>query len=167
MRNLVLFAATGAGSGYSPIAPGTAGSVVGLLLYAALYPLATTGLVVATAVVTGLGIWTADRAEQVFEKRDDGRITIDEVAGMLLSLVALPVRLDVAIAGFFLFRLFDITKPFPARTAERLPGGVGVMADDLVAGLYANLVGQLLWRLLLPDGLAWPAGLAGFWSWPQ
>jgi phosphatidylglycerophosphatase A len=98
-------------------------------------------------------VWAAARAEGLFGKRDDGRITIDEVAGMLLSLAFLPYRLEVVVAAFLLFRVFDITKPPPARAAESLPGGLGVMADDLVAGLYANVVGQLLWRVVLPGGL--------------
>ncbi len=153
MRKLILFVATGAGSGYAPIAPGTAGSGVGLLLY---WPLADLGGAAYLAVVGGisaLGIWAAQRAEGLFGQRDDGRITIDEVAGMLLSLAFLPRRLDVVVAGFLLFRLFDIVKPPPARAAESLPGGLGVMTDDLVAGLYANLVGQLLWRVVLPGGI--------------
>jgi phosphatidylglycerophosphatase A len=154
MRNIVLFVATGAGSGYAPIASGTVGSGVGLLLYALLARLPITGYVAAVVVTTAVGTWAADRAERIFGRKDDGRITIDEIAGMLLSLVALPVRVDVAVVGFFLFRLFDIVKPPPCRACERMGGGLGVMADDLVAGLYANLVGQLLWRVLLPGGLA-------------
>ncbi len=153
MRKLVLFVATGAGSGYAPIAPGTVGSAVGLLLY---LPLAGLGGATYLAVVGGisaLGVWAAERAERLFGQRDDGRITIDEVAGMLLSLAFLPCRLDVVVAAFLLFRVFDITKPPPARAAESLPGGLGVMTDDLVAGLYANVVGQLLWRVVLPGGL--------------
>src|SRR5262245_36957624 len=148
MRILVLAVATGAGSGYSPVASGTVGSVVGLAVWLALAgsSLPTYGL--ALAVVIALGIWAAGRAEQLFGGHDDGRITIDEVAGMLLSLASLPWRPEIAGVGFVLFRLFDIWKPFPARAAERLPGGFGVMADDLVAGVYANLGGQLVWRLL-------------------
>ncbi len=153
MRKLILFVATGAGSGYAPIAPGTLGSGVGLLLY---LPLAGLGGAAYLAVVGGisaLGVWAAERAERLFGQRDDGRITIDEVAGMLLALALLPRRLDVVVAGFFLFRLFDIFKPPPARAAESLPGGLGVVTDDLVAGLYANVVGQLLWRVVLPGGI--------------
>lgn len=152
MRKLVLFAATGAGSGYSPVAPGTAGSAVGLAVHAGLLAAlggAAFGYLAAAVAISLVGIWAAGRAEAIFERRDDGRITIDEVAGMLVSLVFLPVSLKVAVSGFFLFRLFDIWKPYPARAVESLPGGLGVMADDLVAGVYANLSGQVLWRLLL------------------
>ncbi len=157
MRILVLFVATGGGSGYLPIAPGTWGSAVGVLLWAALLPLLAVPMAAYSAVVvavSALGWWAADRAESLFERRDDGRITVDEVAGMLLALAYLPLRWDVALAGFLLFRALDIWKPWPARAAERLPGGLGVMADDLVAGAYANLVGQVIWRLLLPGGIA-------------
>ena len=153
MRKLILFAATGAGVGYSPVAPGTAGSVIGLGLYAALTPLSTGLYVVALSAVSAAAIWIADRAERLLGRHDDGRIVIDEIAGMLTSLAFLPARLDVALAGFVLFRLFDIWKPPPARRAERLPGGIGVVMDDLVAGVYANLAGQLLWRVALPGGL--------------
>jgi phosphatidylglycerophosphatase A len=153
MRKIVLFLATGAGSGYAPIAPGTAGSGVGLLLYALLIRLPGAGFALAVAATALVGIWAAGRAEREFGRKDDGRITIDEIAGMLVSLVALPVRLDVAVVAFFLFRLFDIVKPPPVRRLERLRGGLGVVTDDLVAGLYANLVGQILWRVFLPGGL--------------
>ena len=155
MRKLVLFVATGAGSGLVPVAPGTAGALVGLGIWVVLAwsgppPLAVP---LAALLATLIGVWAAARAGPLFGNEDDSRITIDEVAGMLLSLVFLPLRPEVAISGFLWFRLFDIWKPFPARHAERLPGGMGVMADDLVAGLYANLAGQLLWRVALPGGL--------------
>jgi phosphatidylglycerophosphatase A len=150
MRNLVLFIATGAGSGYAPVASGTFGSAVGLALYALIAGLSPVPFLVATAVVTGIGVWAAHHAERIFEKQDDGRIVIDEIAGMLVSLALLPVGFTVAIVGFLLFRLFDIVKPPPCRWLESLHGGLGVMADDVFAGVYANLVGQVLWRLVWP-----------------
>ena len=153
MRKLVLFVATGAGSGYSPLASGTAGSLVGLALWVPLLRLPAPGYAAAALAVCGLGVWAAQRAEALFGHKDDGRITIDEVAGMLLALAFLPARADVAVVGFLLFRVFDIWKPPPARAAERLGGGLGVMADDVVAAVYANLAGQLLWRVALPGGL--------------
>jgi phosphatidylglycerophosphatase A len=153
MRKLVLFVATGAGSGYAPVAPGTVGSGVGLLLYVPLAGLGGASYLLAVGGVAVLGIWASGRAESIFERRDDRRITVDEIAGMLLALAFLPFRLDVAVAGFLLFRLFDIWKPFPVRAAESLSGGLGVMADDLLAGLYANLIAQLLWRVVLPGGI--------------
>jgi phosphatidylglycerophosphatase A len=151
MRIFVLALATGAGSGYAPVAPGTFGSLLGVALWAlwrALGGVSQTGYALGCALLAAVGVWAAGRAEVIFGRHDDGRITIDEVAGMLLSLAWLPARPEVAGLGFVLFRLFDIWKPFPARRAERLPGGLGVVADDLVAGVYANLGGQLVWRLL-------------------
>ena len=152
MRIFVLAIATAGGSGYAPVASGTFGSVVGLAVWAALVGVSQPAYALACAGVTVLGIWSAGRAEAIFGRHDDGRITIDEVAGMLLSLAWLPARLEVAALGFLLFRAFDIWKPFPARAAERLPSGLGVMADDLVAGAYANLGGQLVWRVLVSAG---------------
>jgi phosphatidylglycerophosphatase A len=152
MRILVLAIATGAGSGYFPMASGTVGSLVGLAIWAALAGVAPLGFAAAVVAITGLGIWAAGKASEHFKRHDDGRITIDEVAGMLVSLAWLPARWEVAAVAFLLFRVFDIWKPWPAGPAERLPGGVGVMADDLVAGAYANLGGQLVWRLLLGAG---------------
>ncbi|HTO09808.1 MAG TPA: phosphatidylglycerophosphatase A [Myxococcota bacterium] len=152
MRIFILALATGGGSGYSPVASGTVGSLVGLALFALVGGLGALPYAVACGGVIALGIWAAGRAEEIFGRHDDGRITIDEVAGMLVSLASLPFRPEVAGVGFLLFRLFDIWKPFPARAAERLPGGLGVMADDLVAGLYANLGGQVLWRLWVSGG---------------
>ena len=155
MRKAVLFVATGAGSGYAPIAPGTAGAGVGLLIYGVLVlglGLSNGVLLALTAALTALGIWAAGRAEQLFGKHDDGRITVDEVVGMWVSLLWLPASLEVALVAFFLFRLFDITKPPPCRAAERAGGGLGVMLDDLIAGAYANLVGQVLWRIAFPEG---------------
>lgn len=130
------------------MAPGTVGSAVGLVLYVVCIRLGgQSGLLIGLLLTVLIGTWAADRACRIFGTKDDGRITVDEVAGQLLSLVWLPVHPLVMAAGFLLFRLFDIVKPWPARPAERLPGGVGVMADDLVAGLYANLIGQLVWWL--------------------
>jgi phosphatidylglycerophosphatase A len=157
MRNLVIFIATGAGSGYSPIASGTAGSVVGVALFAALtwgLGLSTLPLLAVTVAVTLVGVWAAERAEGIFGGKDDGHITIDEVAGQLIALLALPVRWEVMLVGFFLFRFFDIVKPPPARQLESVRGGVGVMGDDVFAGIYANVVGQVLWRTLAAVG--WP-----------
>ncbi len=151
MRKFVLFVATAGGAGYFPVASGTVGSAVGLVLYAALAPLPAIFVPLGALAVTLLGLWAAERAEGLFEAKDDGRIVIDEVAGMLVALAFLPVRVEVAVAAFFLFRLFDVWKPPPARQMERLGGGRGVMLDDLIAGLYANAVGQVLFRVILPE----------------
>jgi phosphatidylglycerophosphatase A len=152
MRKLILVIATGAGSGYAPVASGTFGSAVGLVLYALLAGLSPALLLAGIVVIVPVGVWAAGRAEQIFDRRDDGRIVIDEIAGMWVALAFLPVRPGVALVGFLLFRLFDIVKPPPVRGLESLHGGLGVMLDDLAAGVYANLVGQVLWRVIWPGG---------------
>jgi phosphatidylglycerophosphatase A len=88
-------------------------------------------------VVTALGVWAAGEAERALGAKDPGAIVVDEVAGMTLSVLALPPTPGLLLAGFLLFRLFDVLKPFPANVAQRLPGGLGVMIDDVIAGLYA------------------------------
>jgi phosphatidylglycerophosphatase A len=138
----LLAVATGLGSGYAPVASGTAGSLVGLAIA---WPLLTLlplwGYLAATAAVSGLGVVAAGRAETLFGSKDPGRIVIDEIAGMLVTLIGVPPTWPLLAAGFLLFRVFDILKPFPCRWAERrLPGGLGVMTDDLLAGAYACLV---------------------------
>jgi len=141
--------ATGLGSGYSPIAPGTAGSIVGLLLFLPLAGLAWPVQLAATAVLTLVGVFAAGRVARVVGRKDPGLVVVDEVAGQWITFFALPVTPVTAFAGFLLFRVMDIVKPWPARDLERLPGGLGIMADDVAAGIYAHL--------LLRAGLAvWP-----------
>lgn len=122
--------------GRAPVAPGTVASAVTavVLWLLNLSPLALAALLI---VVTGLGTWAADEAERALGGKDPGAIVVDEVAGMMLAVLAVPLTPTVLLAGFLLFRVFDVVKPFPANVAQRLRGGVGVMADDLVAGLYA------------------------------
>jgi len=129
---------TALGAGYAPVAPGTWGSAVGLLLWFVLPPSAWTQAL-AIALVVAAGAWSAGVAERHFRKTDPGQVVIDEVAGMLVTLFLNPVGWLGAVGGFVLFRAADIVKPFPARRLERLPGGLGIMADDVMAGIYANL----------------------------
>jgi phosphatidylglycerophosphatase A len=148
-RRVALFLATGGGAGQAPIAPGTAGSAVGVLVY---LPLASLGLTLYGLTVLGLvflGIWAADVAERVFERKDDGRIVIDEIVGQLLTLAPLVIlapRVDLRspawlVTGFVLFRWLDIWKPGPARWAEQnFRGGAGVVLDDVVAGVLAAVL---------------------------
>jgi phosphatidylglycerophosphatase A len=142
--------ATGFGSGYSPVAPGTAGSLVGLLLFLPLARLAWPAQLAAVAAVALVGALAAGRVARQLGIEDPGLVVVDEVAGQWLTLVALPLTPLTALFGFLLFRLMDIVKPWPARDLERLPGGWGIMADDLAAGVCA----QLALRVVLA---VWPS----------
>jgi phosphatidylglycerophosphatase A len=138
--------ATALGAGYAPIAPGTWGSAVGLLLWFALPSTPWIQALVIVAVVAA-GVWSGGVAEGHFGRTDPGQVVIDEVAGMLVTLFLNPVGWRGAVAGFFLFRAADILKPFPARRLERLHGGLGIMADDVMAGIYANVALRVILAL--------------------
>ena len=145
MTRLAVFLATAAYTGYFPIAPGTVGSAVGLLVYLLVWWTGSTAVEV--ALIVGLfaaGVWAGTTAERYFGGIDPGPIVLDEVVGMLVTLAFIPVGMSGAIAGFFLFRIFDVVKPFPAARLEKLHGGLGVMADDLMAAIYANVSLRLL-----------------------
>jgi phosphatidylglycerophosphatase A len=127
------------GAGYAPVASGTVGSFVTVVAIW-LLPLTRLRIAVALVVVILVGIWAGSRVERVLGRKDPGVIVIDEVAGMLLSVILLPRTIPVLITAFLLFRLFDIWKPFPARESQALTGGMGVMVDDLIAGFYTLIL---------------------------
>jgi phosphatidylglycerophosphatase A len=135
---LSLAIATVFGIGYVPVAPGTFGSAVGLLLWMVL-PGSTIVQAAAIVALFVLGSITGNAAERHFGKTDPRHVILDEVMGMLITLFLNPVSLKGAFVGFLLFRATDVIKPYPANRLERLPGGVGVMADDAMAAIYANL----------------------------
>src|SRR5260221_4742673 len=143
-----LFVAAGAGSGYAPFAPGTAGSAVGLLLFWPLSWLSLGWQLGVTAAVFVLGTLAASRVATEVGLKDPGIVVVDEIVGMWSSLLFLPLTTTVAASGFVPFHLLDVVKPWPARDFEHLPGGWGIMTDDVMAGVYANLllrVGLLVW----------------------
>jgi phosphatidylglycerophosphatase A len=138
MKRFLLAVATVGGIGYVPVAPGTFGSVAGLVLWLAL-PASAAVQGAAIVALFAAGSMSGNVAEHHFGKTDPRHVVIDEVMGMLITLLLIPVGYQGAIAGFLLFRLFDVLKPWPANRLEKLHGGVGVMADDAMAAIYANL----------------------------
>jgi phosphatidylglycerophosphatase A len=152
MRRLALVLATCGHVGYVPIAPGTFGSAAGLVVFAAVRASGSSVVEIVTIVVLfAVGIWSATEAEHHLGGVDPAPIVIDEVVGMLITLALLPVTLTGAIVGFFLFRALDVFKPWPSGRFERLPGGLGVMADDGMAALYGNGIMRIL-MVLAPAG---------------
>ena len=154
MTRVAVFVATFGYSGYFPIAPGTAGSAAGLAVYALLRwigsPLAEAAAIVALFTA---GVLSATAAERHFGGTDPGPVVIDEVVGMLVTLAFIPATPAAAVAGFLIFRVLDVIKPFPANRLEDLHGGIGIMADDVMAGVYGNVCLRILiW--LLPGWLA-------------
>jgi phosphatidylglycerophosphatase A len=145
VRALALFLATGAGSGYSPVASGTAGAAVGVLLFWPFSALPFPLYAVTMAGVVGLAIWSAEIATRHWATDDDGRIVSDEIAGQLITLAPLvllgnPRSLGWVVTGFVLFRVYDVWKPGPVRwLEENLPGGFGVVLDDVLAGVFGAL----------------------------
>jgi phosphatidylglycerophosphatase A len=152
VHRAALLISTALGVGYAPVAPGTFGSAVGLVLW---WLLPASPLVQGLAIVTIFvaGSWSGGIAERHFDRMDPGQVVIDEVLGMLVTLFMNPVGWTGAIVGFLLFRAADIVKPYPANRLERLHGGVGIMADDAMAAVYANLALRAsLWVLARAAG---------------
>jgi len=138
LQRLALLVATVMGVGYAPFAPGTFGTAAGLLLWAVL-PTAPAVQALAILALFAVGSWSGSVAERHFGRTDPGQVVVDEVMGMLITLFMIPVGWWGAVAGFLIFRVADVLKPFPANRLERLPGGFGVMADDAMAAVYANV----------------------------
>ena len=149
--------ATGLGAGFVPVAPGTAGAIEGIAIYLAVRALVfgqltiLLGLIILNIGLFLLGVWASNKTCRVIGTADPHEIVIDEISGQLISLTPLAflpsLSLPGLIIGFVLFRFFDIFKPYPIRNLERLPGGLGVMADDALAGIYTAVLlwcGQLL-----------------------
>jgi len=141
--------ATGFGAGYSPFAPGTFGSLVGVAIFLLVQGVSPVLYILIVLLVTLVGIPISGAAESVFGEKDSQKIVIDEIAGQMIALFAVvaiggvepySARFGIlVIAGFVLFRIFDIWKPYPVKNFEKLGGGAGVMLDDVAAGLYALL----------------------------
>ena len=150
MKIIYKLLATALGVGYSPFAPGTAGAIIGCvvlwvfekynIISTTSTPLLFIGLIVSTTI---LGIIATDKLENEWGK-DPNKVVIDEVIGMWITMMFVPFSLINVLIGFVLFRFFDIAKPLGIRKLEKLEGGIGVMADDMLAGIYANILLQLI-----------------------
>jgi len=149
MIKVIMAIATGFYTGYLPKAPGTWGSLVGLPLHFLFTKLTPGGHGIAVAVLIVIAVLTAGSVEKIVNKKDPGIVVIDEVAGMVITMIGAPPTAIAYVTGFLLFRFFDIVKPFPANWLDRhINGGLGIVADDLAAGIYAMLCLQLFVRVM-------------------
>jgi phosphatidylglycerophosphatase A len=147
VRRVVVAVATWFGTGFSPFAPGTVGTVGAIPLYLAVARLPLPLYLALLALFIPASCLVAGKAQEIFGEKDPGKIVIDEVAGYLVTMTAVPLSWQGVLAGFFLFRLFDVTKPPPARQLDRsLGGGAGVVLDDVAAGIYACITLHLILR---------------------
>jgi phosphatidylglycerophosphatase A len=133
--------------GYLPLVPGTFGSILGAVLFYLLQGLSGLTYFLFILGITVLGLATCGRMEKLLNKKDPGCIVIDEVAGMLLALSFMPCDFKIIFLAFLIFRILDTLKPYPAARLQDLPGAVGVMGDDLIAGIYTNIVLQIILKL--------------------
>jgi phosphatidylglycerophosphatase A len=148
MRRVAIWIATSGGLGYAPVAPGTFGSAAGLLIFWLTRHWSTPAQLAIIAVVSVVGIWASTEAAAHFGREDPGQVVIDEVAGQLVTLAFTGAGVTAMIAGFLIFRVLDIIKPYPANRFESLHGGLGIMADDLMAGVYGCALLHLLMRYI-------------------
>ena len=149
MNRFFLLLATGFGIGYSPVAPGTLGTLVAIPIYYFLSEIPSPLYEITLIGFIFLSVWISEKAEIFFVKKDDQRIVIDEIVGFLITMLWIPKTTRFIIIGFILFRFFDILKPIPIRRIERkFKGGFGVVLDDVVAGVYANIILRLIYLFI-------------------
>jgi phosphatidylglycerophosphatase A len=147
MRPFILILATGFGAGYSPLAPGTMGTLLAIPIYYFLSEIPFPLYEITLAGFFFLAVWISEKAGAVLGKKDDPKIVIDEMMGFFITLLWVPKAPLFILLGFILFRFFDIVKPPPIRLLERVRGGYGVVLDDVMAGVYANLLLYLFGRI--------------------
>ena len=149
MRRFVIIFSTWWGTGYSPVASGTVGTLAAIPLYLILAGLPIPYYLLSLISLTIFSCWVSGRAEAIFNEKDSGKIVIDEVVGYLVTMTGVSLTLPAMILGFFLFRFFDIVKVPPANIIDRrLKNGFGVVMDDVVAGIYACLLLHLTLRFI-------------------
>lgn len=143
-RNPIYFVAFGFGAGAIPFAPGTWGTLVGVILYLIIGQIALPYYLILLAIAIAFGIWVCDKTEKFMGVKDHSGIVWDEIAGFLLVMVAAPAGWQWIAFGFVLFRIFDILKPWPIKTIDKhVKGGLGVMLDDLIAAIPAWAILQV------------------------
>ncbi len=140
---------SGLGIGFLPKAPGTWGSLLAVFIFLGLARLSFLSQVLVVVGISIIGVYSAGKIAKETGEKDPKLVVIDEIAGQLLALVGFPPKPLVLLTGFLIFRLLDIIKPPPIQYLERLPGGLGIMADDLLAGLVTNLILQIFIPILL------------------
>jgi len=149
MNYFIVILATGFGAGYSPIASGTAGTLIAIPVYFFISAIPSPIYEITLAAFFFLSIWISENAEMFFKRKDDGRIVIDEMMGFFVTMLWVPKTARFIVIGFFLFRFFDILKPFPIRRLEKkIKGGFGVVLDDVLAGIYANIILRLIYLFI-------------------
>lgn len=144
-QSIIKFLASGFYTGYFPVAPGTIGSLVGILACFFLQDISFSTYVTVTILTLIAGIYISGEAEKVYQAKDSSHIVIDEIAGIFFTFMYLPKGIGFLLAGFVAFRFFDILKPYPIRLIdEKINGGWGIMLDDVLAGIYANILIRLI-----------------------
>ncbi|HOC60417.1 MAG: phosphatidylglycerophosphatase A [Syntrophaceae bacterium] len=139
-EQIIKVLATGFGTGLSPVAPGTAGTLAGVLICLFCAPMTWPLRVLFVFAVSAASVYIAGQAETIYGKKDDQRIVIDEIAGFQTAMLPVDITGLHLCLAFLLFRIFDIWKPFPVNRLQNLPGGYGVVADDLGAGIYSGFI---------------------------
>ena len=150
MKKLYILLGTVGGVGYIPFCPGTLGTMVGVAIYVIFnrfFPQTISYIIMLAVFLIG-GIWISGKCNQYFEGDDNSSIVIDELVGFLITMFLVPFSFRFILLGFILFRVIDITKPFKIGKIEKVPGGWGIMGDDMAAGVLANLIIQALRTML-------------------
>lgn len=152
-QKIVLILATGGYIGHLPIAPGTFGSLPGLLICLGMSGIGLGYAILFALVLTGVAIGIAQQAEELIGGKDPSSIVIDEITGMVVTLLGIPLTPFSLVLGFLVFRAFDILKPFPIHFLDqKVPGGAGIVLDDVMAGVYGNLLLRIvLWVTATPS----------------
>ena len=154
-RFLIKLIATGLGLGYTPLIPGTIGSLLGIVIFFILIQFCHSPLI-PTCIIIGLfflGVITSTEAEKIFNKKDARPIVIDEVTGCLIFLYLVPLKIWYIILGFIIYRILDIIKPFPAGWSQKLRGGWGIMMDDVIVGVYTGIIINIVSLLKISFGI--------------